>query len=83
MRYRDRTDILGSLEFFKGGYTFGQNIDDGIWWNRVSYCTQKLLGRDTLGMGYVDYFYNGISMSKEIFLQNPDHIGNVLVQESI
>jgi hypothetical protein len=83
MRYRDRMDILESLRFFKGGYTFGQNTDDGIWWNRVSYCTQKLLGRDALGMGYVDYFYNGISMSKEIFLQNPDHIGNVLVQESI
>lgn len=82
MRYRNLMDIFESLRFFKGGYTFGKNTDDGIWWNRVSYCTQKLLGRDTLGMGYVDYFYNGISMSKEMFLQNPDHIGNVLVQES-
>ncbi len=79
MRYRDRMDILESLKFFKGGHTFGKNSDDGIWWNRVSYCTQKLLGRDALGMGYVDYFYNGISMSKEMFLQNPEHIGNVLV----
>ena len=82
MRYRNSMNILESLKFFKGGHTFGQNLDDGIWWNRVSYCTQKLLGKDSLNMGYLDYFYNGIPVDKEYFLQNTDHIGNVLISES-
>ena len=82
MRYRNSMNILESLKFFKGGHTFGQNLDDGIWWNRVSYCTQKLLGKDTLNMGYLDYFYNGTPVDKDYFLKNPEHIGNVLVSES-
>jgi len=82
MRYRNSMNILESLKFFKGGHTFGQNLDDGIWWNRVSYCTQKLLGEDTLNMEYLDYFYNGIPVDKDYFLKNPEHIGNVLISES-
>ncbi len=78
MRHRDSMDIQECLRFFKGGNTFGQNLDDGIWWNRVSYSTQRLLGRDALNMGYIDYFYNGYPMDKDYFLKNPEHIGNVL-----
>jgi hypothetical protein len=79
MRYRDRMDIQGCLRFFKGGGVFGKNLDDGIWWNRVSYCTQKLLGRDALNMKYIDYFYNGYSIDKDYFPKNQEHIGNVLI----
>lgn len=81
MRYRDTMNIKQSMKFFKGGNTFGYNPDDGIWWNRVSYSTQHLLGKDSLRMGYLDYFYDNTSRSKEDFLQNRDHIGNVYIEK--
>lgn len=81
MRYRNSMDIHQSMKFFKGGNTFGYNPDDGIWWNRVSYCTQNLLEEDKLGMGYMDYYYNNVGFSKNEFLQNRSHIANVYINK--
>ncbi len=81
MRYRNSMDLHQSMKFFKGGNTFGYNPDDGIWWNRVSYCTQNLLEEDKLGMGYMDYYYNNVGFSKNEFLQNRSHIANVYINK--
>ena len=82
MRYRNSMDIHQSMKFFKGGNTFGSNPDDGIWWNRVSYATQNLLKEDRLNMGYMDYYYNGVSFSKNEFEKNRGHIANVYINNS-
>lgn len=82
MRYRNTMDMKQSLKFFKGGNTFGYNSDDGIWWNRVSYCTQNLLKEDKLGMGYMNYYYNGVSFSKTEFEKNREHIANVYIDKN-
>jgi len=81
MRYRNSMDIHQSMKFFKGGNTFGYNPDDGIWWNRVSYCTQNLLKEDALNMGYMDYYYGGVSFSGNEFQQNRSHIANVYIDK--
>jgi len=82
MRYRKSMDIHQSMRFFKGGNTFGYNADDGIWWNRVSYCTKNLLSEDRLGMGYMDYYYNGVGFSKNEFENNRSHIANVYIDKN-
>lgn len=81
MRYRNSMDIHQSMKFFKGGNTFGYNQDDGIWWNRVSYCTKNLLEEDKLGMGYMDYYYNNVGFSKSEFEKNRQHIANVYINK--
>lgn len=85
MRYSGQKDLAESLKFFKGGNIFGSNSDDGLWWNRVSYAANNLMGgRDMLGMGFMDYDAhdgNGIRSSNH-FLSNQAHIGNVYVQSS-
>ena len=85
MRYAGQKDLVESLKFFKGGNIFGSNSDDGLWWNRVSYAANNLMGgRDMLGMGFMDYDpHDGSGMrSSNHFLSNQAHIGNVYVQSS-
>jgi hypothetical protein len=85
MRYRhssDYQDIKKLMKMFKGGRRFGENWDDGIWWNRVSFCMTKLIGIDSLGLGYMDYeLPQGTKKEAHEFKGNNEHIGNVLVRE--
>jgi len=85
MRYANIMNIKECLKMFKGGHVFGNNLDDGTWWNRVSYSSNNLsLGRDILGMGFMDYYlYDGMGMyPAKGFLNNPTHIGNVYIPGS-
>ncbi len=79
MRYRhnpDYQDIKSLMKMFKGGIYFGDNWDDGIWWNRVSYYMTRLLGEDSLNLGYIDYeLPKGVEHSGKNFEQN-GHAGN-------
>lgn len=82
MRYAPSYDLADCLKIFKSGTdisSFGQWSDDGIWWNRVSYSIEKLLGKDVLNMGYTDYSLESGVFSANNFLQVPEHIGNVYV----
>lgn len=83
MRYRNATgyqDIKELMKVFKGGWYFPSGWDDGIWWNRVSYCATNLLGHDKFGMGYIDYqFPEGTHRKAEEFPINEEHIGNVKI----
>ena len=83
MRYRNVVGYQNMRELmkvFKGGWYFPSGWDDGIWWNRVSYCTTNLLGHDTFGMGYIDYqFPEGVSRKANEFLANEEHIGNTKI----
>ena len=82
MRYAPSYDLADCLKIFKSGTdisSFGQWSDDGIWWNRVSYSIEKLLGKDVLNMGYTDYSLESGVFSASNFLQVPEHIGNVYV----
>jgi hypothetical protein len=82
MRYKHDPkypDIQSLMRMFKGGTNFYKNWDDGIWWNRVSYCMRKLLGEDSLNLGYMDYeLPQGIRHSAEDFEKN-GHAGNLLI----
>ncbi len=86
MRYASGKSITDCLKFFKGGAWFGENPDDGLWWNRVSYSTSNLMGgRDILCMDYMDYDPHdgsGIHPANH-FLQNQAHIGNVIIPGSL
>jgi hypothetical protein len=83
MRYRNTAGYQSMRELmkvFKGGWYFPSEWDDGIWWNRVSYCTTNLLGHDKFGMGYIDYqFPEGVVRKAEEFLANEEHIGNTKI----
>jgi len=83
MRYRNTAGYQNMRELmkvFKGGWYFPSEWDDGIWWNRVSYCTTNLLGQDKFGMGYIDYqFPEGVGRKAEEFLANEEHIGNTKI----
>lgn len=83
MRYRNTAGYQNMRELmkvFKGGWYFPSEWDDGIWWNRVSYCTTNLLGHDKFGMGYIDYqFPEGVSRKASEFLATGEHIGNTKI----
>jgi hypothetical protein len=83
MRYRNTAGYQNMRELmkvFKGGWYFPSEWDDGIWWNRVSYCTTNLLGQDRFGMGYIDYqFPEGVVRKANEFLANEEHIGNTKI----
>ncbi len=84
MRYAGSYDLRDCLKIFKSGTNldaFGQWDDDGIWWNRVSYSLENLLGRDVLDMGKTDYLLGMQPYSANDFLSNPEHIGNVYVDK--
>ncbi len=91
MKYRYNLNLEWSLKFFKAGghwegpekerylvFDFGKHYDDALWWNRVSYCSQQLLGNDNFNMGYIDYIYDGIEYKSSNFLQNSNHIHPLL-----
>jgi hypothetical protein len=84
MRYRNTAGYQNMRELmkvFKGGWYFPSEWDDGIWWNRVSYCTSNLFSHDRFGMGYIDYqLPEGIHREAEEFLANKEHIGNVRIR---
>jgi hypothetical protein len=84
MRYRNAAgyqDMKELMKVFKGGWYFPSEWDDGIWWNRVSYCTSNLFSHDRFGMGYIDYqLPEGIHRKAEEFLANEEHIGNVRIR---
>lgn len=84
MRYRNSEgyqDIKKLMRMFKGGRRFGENWDDGIWWNRVTYCMTNLLGQDSLRLGYMDYEYPaGTDFKSTDFLSRPDHIGSINIE---
>ena len=83
MRYRNTEGYKNMRELmkvFKGGWYFPSEWDDGIWWNRVSYCTTNLLEEDKFGMGYIDYqFPEGVNRDAYEFLANEEHIGNTKI----
>lgn len=84
MRYANSYDLRDCLKIFKSGTNldaFGQWDDDGIWWNRVSYSLENLLGKDVLDMGKTDYLLGMQPYSANDFLSNPEHIGNVYVDK--
>lgn len=85
MRYKhnpDYQDIKKLMMMFKGGRRFGENWDDGIWWNRVTYCMTNLLGQDSLRLGYMNYQHPaGSHFKAEDFLTRSDHIGRVNIEE--
>lgn len=82
MRYANNMSLRDCMRFFKGGGYFGNNVDDGIWWNRVSYSMNNLMnGRDILDMGLMDYQIAGSYHKAEEFLDNPEHIAHVYVDK--
>jgi hypothetical protein len=95
MRYMNNITLHRTLHFFKAGghfegpegeeiliYHFGNNFDDGLWWNRVSYCSQKLLDSDVFGMGYIEYEYDKKRYPANSFLQDKNHIHPKLFVEN-
>lgn len=85
MRYADRHNLADCMKIFKSGTniaSFGQWGDDGIWWNRVSYSMRNLLGEDVLNMGQINYIINYQEYPAEKFLESPEDIGNVFIQNA-
>lgn len=82
MRYAHSMSLKDCMRFFKGGGYFGSNVDDGIWWNRVSYSMHNLMnGRDILDMGLMDYQIGGYYHTSNEFLDTPEHIAHVYVDK--
>jgi hypothetical protein len=79
-REEDFANVKALMRFFKAGGHFDTHWESGIWWNRVSYCMGRLLGRDALNLGYIDYQYPpGVVNSGRNF-EGSGHAGAVIIE---